>query len=408
MTVIPGIPRAPKGQYRPAPTTFEGRPDNEVLVQDAALSSDPYLHPSYAKAFRRPASPIEEGRFDPRVHSTSVRRSRSMSRQNTSSSAHSRSRSVPFAPPPVQQAVSQGHKRHGSSGSATSPPSSKGSSPSLPSRRGSPAHSSASSVPPTVPPSPNTAPGFAPVIPFLPPPPTQPPVQAHDEAEADAVAAILHGSTRPGKLTKRRRSDKTVASSKAESHDTVRTPPPLNTSPAKPRSAFSRFRFGRAAAGRVPAEPVPDAILPPERRPSERDFGEPSGRFLSPASSFVILDGPPSPPPDPVGVMNANFDYNVGSTVVEPSLSRYPAASIYSTDTGHHSQAAPPRGSPAKADLDKVDELDETDPSGFAWHTSGPYDAIGSVVGSQRGSQIMGSQVSAASPAAMRNPRSQV
>ena len=34
------------------------------------------------------------------------------------------------------------------------------------------------------------------------------------------------------------------------------------------------------------------------------------------------------------------------------------------------SVATPPK------DLDKIDELDETDPLGVAWHMPGPYDAI--------------------------------
>jgi hypothetical protein len=54
---------------------------------------------------------------------------------------------------------------------------------------------------------------------------------------------------------------------------------------------------------------------------------------------------------------------------------------------GHLSQTAAAKAAQAKADLDQVDELDETDPSGFAWHTSGPYDVV-SAIGSQVGSQV--------------------
>lgn len=40
------------------------------------------------------------------------------------------------------------------------------------------------------------------------------------------------------------------------------------------------------------------------------------------------------------------------------------------TRSRKHSAATPP------GNLDKIDELDETDPLGLGWHNSGPYDVI--------------------------------
>jgi hypothetical protein len=386
--VIPGIPRAPKNHYRPTPPSYDDRADNEVLAHDLALSPDPYLHPSYAKAFRRPASPIQDGTFDPRVHATSVRRSRSASRRASSSSGHSRSRSVSAVapPPPVQEPTPRDRKRYDSSGSKTS--SSK--QPPVHERsRASPA-SYASSGPPTAPPSPTDRRVFAPVIPVLPAISHEPDVYDHDEV--DPIAAILQGSTRPGnaKPAKLRKSDKSLSSSRREGQGIGGLPSPVQPSPVKSRSAFSRFRFGRSAAGRgpPPQEPVRGAMLPPERRPSERDVGEPSGGLLSPASSFVILDGPPSPPHTPVGVsMYEDEDDQPRNRYDGTLVSRHDPVSGRSAEGGHLSQTAAAKAAQAKADLDQVDELDETDPSGFAWHTSGPYDVV-SAIGSQVGSQV--------------------
>jgi hypothetical protein len=402
MTVIPGIPKAPKGLYRPTPLDYANRPDS---IHDPVLAQDPYLHPSHAKAFRRPASPIEEGRFDPNIHATSLRRSRSVSRQNTSSSGHSRSHSVPVVPPPTPPAISRptskGHRRHGSSGSATSHASSKGSSPSVHSAHGSPAPSSASSLGPppplAIPPPPTAAPIPVPVFPVYDPEPLRP--------EDDPVAAILQGSTRAGKLTKRRRSDKTMTSTKSATKSITKSdvrelPSPSSpTTPVKSRSGF-RFRFGKAAAGRVPAEPHPDVMLPPERRPSERDIGEPSGRFLSPASSFVILDGPPTPPLEPVPLVRVGP--RIRNSVVQAPPRWIDPAELASQNGSLRNLAQ------NKADLDKIDALDDSDPYGLAWHTRGPYDAVGSVIGSQRGSRFGGSQIGVGSPPGMMNMRTQV
>jgi hypothetical protein len=384
MTVIPGVPRAPKGNYRPATIIPDHTVDHQAITHDPSLTTDPYLHPTYAHAFRRPPSPIAEGKFDPSVHAEPPIRRQSVSQKNTATSAVSRTKSIPLPPPapPVRRPHSPaGHKRHGSSGSISTHPSSKGSSPAShpPSILTSPDHSP--------PPSPAHVAAVKPVI------PPQAPVS---DDETDPVSAIMSGSTRAGKLTKRRRSERTVTSqnSTAPSSPVVAPDPPK----AKSRSRFGFLRFGKVAAGRVPPEPFPEAILPPERQPSTRDIGEPSGRFLSPASSFVVLDGPPSPPPESIGVPLPNPLRTEGERAPQ-----YRDSPIYGLEGNRYIQGdLAAKMAQANLNLDRVDGLDTTGPYGLSYHNGGPYDAIGSVVGSQRDSRMLGS------PADMRNRHSLV
>lgn len=69
----------------------------------------------------------------------------------------------------------------------------------------------------------------------------------------------------------------------------------------------------------------------------------------------------PFPAPIPAPASNTSTDAP-NAPPVQKSRSRKPSI------------ATPPR------DLDKIDELDETDPLGLQWHNDGPYEAINKVV----------------------------
>ena len=61
--------------------------------------------------------------------------------------------------------------------------------------------------------------------------------------------------------------------------------------------------------------------------------------------------------------------------VGDPPLSHARAAGVAAPPLVKTRSRKPSVATPPK-DLDKIDELDETDPLGVAWHMPGPYDAI--------------------------------
>jgi hypothetical protein len=91
---------------------------------------------------------------------------------------------------------------------------------------------------------------------------------------------------------------------------------------------------------------------------------------VAPPQSVQLHDDGPVPPPS---------IYSASAHSQQPSSSPF---------GGHAHLAA---SSQRLVDLDKIDEIDETDPSGHRWHTTGPYDAIGSVLGT--GSRAGGSTI---------------
>jgi hypothetical protein len=356
MTVIQAAPRVPKPLYRPA----EVQPplEERAGVYLPEYEQDPYIHPAYAKAYRRPPSPIAEGRFVPDRDSTPVRRSRSTSTRRTPSSSGSRSKSVPAQP--EAPLIIPDRALESSPHSLADPPSERSS------RRSSP-RSIASSAPLETPPSESPVFPAAPtLVPEDTPPATSAPVPA-----------------RPSKLRKPRRSTETVGQSVKSQERELRVaspvvePPTSRPQSAKSRSAFSRFRFGKATAGRSPPQTI-----------AQGD----GSRRLSKASSYVVVDAPEESiaevpldeysqaAPGPQGLVRDSAYLS----------SPYPRApSIQSWESGSHAgQALMP---PAIAvNLDQIDELDETDPGGYAWHMPGPYDVVRSTVGSRVGGSVVG------------------
>ncbi|KAL4241625.1 hypothetical protein ABKN59_000791 [Abortiporus biennis] len=155
----------------------------------------------------------------------------------------------------------------------------------------------------------------------------------------------------------------------------VNTPSSSRTPPVPPVSVVCPIAPATHAVRRKPPPPVDKMVsastaAPPQYTPvAERPV------LITSISAPEVR-----PPPIPVNTPSRP------ATVPVPSISPT-HGSAHSTDGAEPivSPSGPPpqrqrsRKSSIVAppkDLDKIDELDETDPLGFAWHTQGPYDAI--------------------------------
>lgn len=78
----------------------------------------------------------------------------------------------------------------------------------------------------------------------------------------------------------------------------------------------------------------------------------------------------PIPAPAPAGAATTSTFGSTPSTAPSAANASATAPPMARTRSRKPSVATPPK------DLDKIDELDESDPLGVAWHMPGPYDAI--------------------------------
>lgn len=183
-----------------------------------------------------------------------------------------------------------------------------------------------------------------------------------------------------------------------------------------PPSTAVHARFGKAAKKRAPPAVAADADAPQRligssvlvREGSRRTRAESTG------SSFVVLPEPYLPGPDPAPWTESPVPIVtvIPPSIAPPQFSAPPppqstppqsslAPSIHSlAASSQHSQPAHPSVTPPK-NMDKIDELDESDPYGMSWHHSSPYEAIGSALGtgSRTGSAVGSNQVSFPLPA---------
>ncbi|KAI1789768.1 hypothetical protein LXA43DRAFT_892270 [Ganoderma leucocontextum] len=148
---------------------------------------------------------------------------------------------------------------------------------------------------------------------------------------------------------------------------TVSTPsPPEKRSLSEPQPISS----ARSSSAHTVPQSRNDAP-PPVTKASSRESSAVYPRISPRNASAPELHSPPAPidiPPRP-------------STVPIPAPPpETPSAPLPSRrrNSKNPSISTPPR------DLDSIDELDESDPLGFAWHHGGPYEAIAKATGSAR------------------------
>ena len=117
------------------------------------------------------------------------------------------------------------------------------------------------------------------------------------------------------------------------------------------------------------AVPGPSRERARENIPSNEASG--SGILAMPEPQFPTLDH--TPPRDAAAPDLALPSTSQASTSAAPSGSQ---PTIQAPSEVKKSRSRKPSIAAAPKDLDKIDELDETDPLGFAWHHDSPYEAI--------------------------------
>ncbi|KAJ3473718.1 hypothetical protein NLI96_g12858 [Meripilus lineatus] len=129
-----------------------------------------------------------------------------------------------------------------------------------------------------------------------------------------------------------------------------------------PLASANSSKTKLALVGSPPPSPPPPAYTPTPPEFSRPDL----------VNSTSAPDVRPPPPPVPVPTRSAT------APVPEASSSRSASSSNgqQATDTVRRTRSKKNIVAAAPKDLDKIDELDESDPLGFAWHHGGPYEAI--------------------------------
>lgn len=112
-------------------------------------------------------------------------------------------------------------------------------------------------------------------------------------------------------------------------------------------------------------------VLAGDRPPLVQNSSAPE---LRPPPAAPVTDVPPRPvtvpvPPLPGSVIHSNLPTKDPSDPKPSNTSRPTAPEMRKQRSRKTSIAAAPK------DLDRIDELDETDPLGYAWHHDGPYES---------------------------------
>ncbi|KAI0652087.1 hypothetical protein C8Q79DRAFT_1005316 [Trametes meyenii] len=173
-------------------------------------------------------------------------------------------------------------------------------------------------------------------------------------------------------------SDSDSASSSSSSPQT-----PVSSSSHLPRDA-QRSSTSLPPASAYPAEkPSPTTLLPP---PSGQSSASAQARPPPPATpapahkTSTVQSAAVRPPITPRNASAPELHEPPPPMDVPPRPSTVPIATPpnppVSAPVAQRKRSKNPSIAAAPRDLDRIDELDESDPLGFAWHHDGPYEAI--------------------------------
>ena len=138
--------------------------------------------------------------------------------------------------------------------------------------------------------------------------------------------------------------------------DAKKTPPPTT----EKRASTQPFPVATSSSAHIPSQPRNTSSAAVKTSIVQSTATRPP--IASRNDSAPELHAPPPPVDVPPRPSTVPIPAPPASATAPPARRR--------RNSKNPSIAAPPR------DLDKIDELDESDPLGFAWHHDGPYEAI--------------------------------
>ncbi|KIP12552.1 hypothetical protein PHLGIDRAFT_10012 [Phlebiopsis gigantea 11061_1 CR5-6] len=160
----------------------------------------------------------------------------------------------------------------------------------------------------------------------------------------------------------RRADSKIEYSSSAHQVQVTLTPEGMYLDPLEPSTSYASSNSGRShSSGRKVAGPSTSSMSADVPRPALQANSSAPELHVSPPRDI---------PSRPTTVAVPPSSASTAASMANTTSSSEAAPPVKKTRSRKHSAATPP------GNLDKIDELDETDPLGLGWHNSGPYDAI--------------------------------